>query len=174
MIYEVGIFCSAKLLVKTIVIWNLKGLAKLSLQKGGGYFKWKKLTRQLFLSYVDLSLIHVIQNSSDFTDFNIFKEYNGMFARILHEQSLEIWWASRENHFVAFNRSVIACQCDITKCLRLVKVVQHRQEVVLVIVPLEAEHLGQGVHLGDGELGQQTEKKEAKNELSNRYKHMQF
>ena len=66
---------------------------------------------------------------------------------------------------MAFNRSVIACQCDITKCLRLVKVVQHRQEVVLVIVPLEAEHLGQGVHLGDGELGQQTEKK-GKNQLS--------
>ena len=65
---------------------------------------------------------------------------------------------------MAFNRSVIACQCDITKCLRLVKVVQHRQEVVLVIVPLEAEHLGQGVHLGDGELGQQTEKR-GKNEF---------
>ena len=79
---------------------------------------------------------------------------------------------------MAFNRSVIACQCDITKCLRLVKVVQHRQEVVLVIVPLEAEHLGQGVHLGDGELGQQTEKKAKMNNYvfveKSKFIHMQF
>ena len=66
---------------------------------------------------------------------------------------------------MAFNRSIVACQCDVTKCLRLIEVVQNRQKVILVGVPFETEHLGQWVHLGDGQLGQQTAKKPKKSEL---------
>lgn len=34
--------------------------------------------------------------------------------------------------------------------------VQHRQQIILVVVPLQAKNLRQRVHFGDGQLGQQT------------------
>jgi len=56
---------------------------------------------------------------------------------------------------VAFDRGVVTSQGHIAKSLGLVQVVQDRQQVVLVVVPLQAKHLRQRVHFGDGQLGQQ-------------------
>ena len=63
---------------------------------------------------------------------------------------------------MALDGRVVAGKCDVTECLGLEKVVQHRQQVVAVVVPPETEHLGQGIHLGDRELWQQTERKKKK------------
>ena len=58
---------------------------------------------------------------------------------------------------MAFDRSVVTSQGHIAKSLSLVQVVQDRKQIVLVVVPLQAKHLRQRVHFGNGQLGQQTE-----------------
>ena len=58
---------------------------------------------------------------------------------------------------MAFDRSVVTSQGYIAKSLGLVQVVQDRKQIVLVVVPLQAKHLRQRVHFGNGQLGQQTE-----------------
>ena len=58
---------------------------------------------------------------------------------------------------MTLERSSLAGQGDVTKSLRLQQLVEHGQHVGLVLAPAEGEHLGQGVHLRNGELGQQAE-----------------
>ena len=58
---------------------------------------------------------------------------------------------------MAFYRSVVTSQGHIAKSLSLVQVVQDCKQIVLVVVPLQAKHLRQRVHFGNGQLGQQTE-----------------
>ena len=60
---------------------------------------------------------------------------------------------------MAFNGGVVAGQGYVAKRLCLIQMVQHRQQIVLVVVPFQTKHLGQRVHFGNGQLWQQTEKK---------------
>ena len=59
---------------------------------------------------------------------------------------------------MAFDGGVVARQGHVAEGLRLIEVVQHGQQVVLVVVPFQTEHLRQRVHFGNGQLGQQTGK----------------
>jgi hypothetical protein len=81
-----------------------------------------------------------------------------VFAGVLHEEGLKVCRACGQDHFVAFDRGVVAGQCDVAECLRLEQVVQDGQQVVSVVVPAKTEDLRQGIHLGNRQLWQQTEK----------------
>ena len=68
---------------------------------------------------------------------------------------------------MAFNGGVVAGQGYVAKRLCLIQMVQHRQQIVLVVVPFQTKHLGQRVHFGNGQLWQQTEKKKKEEQLLN-------
>ena len=67
-----------------------------------------KPTWQLFLSNINFSFIHIVQDRPYLFIFNVFKENNGVFACVLHEKLLEVGGAGRQNHFVAFYRITVA------------------------------------------------------------------
>ena len=80
-----------------------------------------------------------------------------MFAVVLHEEGLKVGGASGQYHLVAFDRGVVAGDRHVTEGFRLKQVVQHVKQVVPVVVPAQAEHLRQRIHLGDRQLWQQAE-----------------
>lgn len=60
---------------------------------------------------------------------------------------------------MAFDGGVVAGQGHVAEGFGLKQVVEHGQQVVAMVVPAEVEHLRQGIHLGDRQLWQQTERK---------------
>ena len=97
-----------------------------------------KLTWQLFLGHVDLSLVHVVQDDLDLLDLDVLEKDDGVLARVLHEEALEVGGAGREDHLVALDGGVLAGQRHVAERLRLQQLVQHRQQVVAVVVPAQA------------------------------------
>ena len=67
-----------------------------------------KVTWQLILSNINFSFIHIVQDRPYLFILNVFKENNGVFARVLHEKLLEIGGAGTQNHFVAFYGIIVA------------------------------------------------------------------
>ena len=109
-------------------------------------------TWQLLLLNVDLSLVHVVQDGPDLLVLDVLEEDDGVLARVLHEELLEVGAACREDHLVAFDGGAVAGQGHVAEGLGLQQVVQDRQQVVPVVVPSQAKHLGQRIHFRDGEL----------------------
>ena len=108
-----------------------------------------KLTWQLFLGHVDLSLVHVVKDDFDLLDLDVFEKDDGVLASVLHEEALEISGAGGEDHLVALDGGVLASQGDVAEGLRLEQLVQHIKQVVAVVVPAQAKHLRHRVHLVD-------------------------
>lgn len=119
-------------------------------------------TWQLLLGDVDLPLVHVVEDGPDLLVLDVLEEDDGVLAVVLHEQLLEVRGARREEDLVALDGAAVAGQGDVAERLGLQEVVEHREQVVAVVVPPQAEHLRQRVHLGDRELRQQAERGEKK------------
>lgn len=109
---------------------------------------------------VDLPLVHVVEDGPDFAVLDVLEKDDGVFAAVLHEQGLEIGRARRQDHLVTLDGGAVAGQGHVAKGLRLQQVVEDGQQVVAVVVPPQAKHLRQGVHLGDRQLGQQAGRKQ--------------
>ena len=60
---------------------------------------------------------------------------------------------------MTFEATPITGKGDIRKGLTLKELLKHGEHVGLVLGPSEREDLGEWVHAGDGQLWQQTEKK---------------
>ena len=84
-----------------------------------------------------------------------------MLARVVDEKLLEVVAGCCEDDLVTLEAASITGEGHISEGLGVQEPLKHCEHVGLVLGPPEAEHLGQRVQPGDGQLRQQAEKKQS-------------
>ena len=82
-----------------------------------------------------------------------------MLARVVNEEFLEVVAGRGEDDLVTLEAASVTGEGHISEGLRVQEPLKHGEHVGLVLSPPEAEHLGQRVQPGDGQLRQQAENK---------------
>lgn len=98
----------------------------------------------LLLADVDLPFVHELHDSLQFGPFDVLQNDNRVLAGVVEEQTLEIWTARRQNHFVGFDAVSVAGQRDVDEALALQKLIENVSQIALVIIPSEAKLLRRG------------------------------
>ena len=81
-----------------------------------------------------------------------------MLARVVDEELLEVIAGGGEDNLVTLEAAPVAGEGHVGEGLGVEEPLKHGEHVGLVLGPPQAEHLGQRVQPGDGQLRQQAEK----------------
>lgn len=84
-----------------------------------------------------LALVHEINDALDFPTTDILEDNDGMLARVVCEDFLEVWAAGRKDDFVGTYGGILTDQCAINKGLILEQGIKSVEHVTLMIIPTQ-------------------------------------
>ncbi len=87
------------------------------------------------------------------------EKHDRMLARVVDEELLEVVAGRGEDDLVTLEASPVTGEGHVSEGLGVEQPLKHGEHVGLVLGPPQAEHLGQRVQPGDGQLRQQAAKR---------------
>lgn len=88
---------------------------------------------------VDFAFVHEVDEGAQFREADVLQDDDGVAIRMVEEQGLEVAGARRENDLVCADRRALrARQRHVHQRLRLQQLIEHTQQVALMIVPPQA------------------------------------